>query len=161
MGGAVTNLAAVKHAMVTYDRDVVQGTVLDRSEIDRQIDLYRTRSAEQRRGIVGLQPARAEVILACDGIVRTVLTLLGADALTVSDRALLASPSATHSPSITYERVGVRRHGPQHERVADDRDGRPCRIGRRTSGRSPAPRTPPRASRAGSRRTTAGPAGPR
>ncbi|MDA0158930.1 hypothetical protein OM076_01535 [Solirubrobacter ginsenosidimutans] len=88
MGGAVTNLAAVKHGMVTYDRDVVQGTVLDRLEIDRQIDLYRTRSAEQRRAIVGLQPARAEVILAGACIVRTVLELLGADALTVSDRAL-------------------------------------------------------------------------
>jgi exopolyphosphatase/guanosine-5'-triphosphate,3'-diphosphate pyrophosphatase len=88
MGGAVTNLAAVKHGLETYDRDVVQGTVLDRLEIDRQIDLYRTRTAEQRRAIVGLQPARAEVILAGACIVRTVLELLGADALTVSDRAL-------------------------------------------------------------------------
>jgi exopolyphosphatase/guanosine-5'-triphosphate,3'-diphosphate pyrophosphatase len=88
MGGAVTNLAAVKHELETYDHDVVQGTVLDRLEIDRQIELYRTRTAELRRAIVGLQPARAEVILAGACIVRTVLTLLGADALTVSDRAL-------------------------------------------------------------------------
>ena len=101
MGGAVTNLAAVKHGMATYDHDVVQGTVLDRLEIDRQIDLYRTRTAEQRREIVGLQPARAEVILAGACIVRTVLALLGADALTVSDRALrhglLAERFARHS----------------------------------------------------------------
>jgi exopolyphosphatase/guanosine-5'-triphosphate,3'-diphosphate pyrophosphatase len=88
MGGAVTNLAAVKHGLATYDHDVVQGTILDRLEIDRQIDLYRTRTAEQRREIVGLQPARAEVILAGACIVRTVLALLGAGALTVSDRAL-------------------------------------------------------------------------
>ena len=39
MGGAVTNLAAVKHGLATYDPDVVQGTVLDRAEIDRQIEL--------------------------------------------------------------------------------------------------------------------------
>ena len=88
MGGAVTNLAAVKHELQTYDHDVVQGTILDRLEIDRQIDLYRVRTAEQRRAIVGLQPARAEVILAGACIVRTVLTLLGAESLTVSDRAL-------------------------------------------------------------------------
>jgi len=88
MGGTVTNLAAVKHGLATYDPDVVQGTVLDRREIDRQIDLYRTRTAEQRQAIVGLQPARAEVILAGACIVRTVLTLLGAESLTVSDRAL-------------------------------------------------------------------------
>jgi exopolyphosphatase / guanosine-5'-triphosphate,3'-diphosphate pyrophosphatase len=88
MGGAVTNLAAVKHGLEVYDRDVVQGTILDRAEIDRQIDLYRARDADQRRHIRGLQPNRAEVILAGACIVRTVLVKLGRDALTVSDRGL-------------------------------------------------------------------------
>src|SRR5262249_42195361 len=68
--------------------DVVQGTVLDRAEVDRQIDLYRTRTADERRQIVGLQPKRAEVILAGACIVRTVMEKLGAPALRVSDRAL-------------------------------------------------------------------------
>jgi exopolyphosphatase/guanosine-5'-triphosphate,3'-diphosphate pyrophosphatase len=62
--------------------------VLDRAEIDRQIELYRSRDADGRRTIVGLQPKRAEVILAGACIVRTVLDKLGADSLTVSDRAL-------------------------------------------------------------------------
>ena len=88
MGGAVTNLAAVRHGLAEYDPDVVQGTVLDRAEIDRQIELYRTRDAAERRSIVGLQPARAEVILAGAAIVRTVLDKLGVDSLTVSDRGL-------------------------------------------------------------------------
>jgi exopolyphosphatase / guanosine-5'-triphosphate,3'-diphosphate pyrophosphatase len=88
IGGAVTNLAAVKHGLATYDPDVVRGTVLDRGEIDRQIELYRTRTADQRREIVGLQPKRAEVILAGACIVRTVLEKLGSDSLTVSDRGL-------------------------------------------------------------------------
>jgi exopolyphosphatase/guanosine-5'-triphosphate,3'-diphosphate pyrophosphatase len=88
MGGAVTNLAAVRHGLSTYDADVVQGTVLDRAEIDRQVELYRTRSAEERRDIAGLQPKRAGVILAGACIVRTVLEKLGRDSLTVSDRGL-------------------------------------------------------------------------
>jgi len=88
MGGAVTNLAAVRHGLATYDSEIVQGTVLDRSEIDRQIDVYRSRTAEQRREIVGLQPKRAEVILAGACIVRTVLDKLQCDELTVSDRGL-------------------------------------------------------------------------
>jgi exopolyphosphatase / guanosine-5'-triphosphate,3'-diphosphate pyrophosphatase len=88
MGGAVTNLAAVKHGLAVYDPDVVQGTVLDRAEIDRQIELYRTRDAEQRHAIVGLQANRAAVILAGACIVRSILTKLGCDALTVSDRGL-------------------------------------------------------------------------
>ena len=88
MGGALTNLAAVKHGLAEYDPDVVQGTVLDRAEIDRQIELYRTRTADERRAIVGLQPNRAEVILAGACVVRTVLAKLGRDSLVVSDRGL-------------------------------------------------------------------------
>jgi exopolyphosphatase/guanosine-5'-triphosphate,3'-diphosphate pyrophosphatase len=88
MGGAVTNLAAVKHELAAYDPEVVQGTVLDLAEIDRQIELYRTRTAEERRAIVGLQANRAEVILAGACIVRTVLVKLGSESLTVSDRGL-------------------------------------------------------------------------
>ncbi|MFL5942503.1 MAG: Ppx/GppA family phosphatase [Gaiellaceae bacterium] len=88
MGGALTNLAAVSHGLETYDADVVQGTVLDRAEIDRQIELYRSRTADERREIVGLQPKRAEVILAGACIVRCVLDRLHRDELTVSDRGL-------------------------------------------------------------------------
>lgn len=88
MGGAATNVAAVRHRLVDYDPDVVQGTELDRAEIDRQIELYRTRSANERRAIVGLQPQRADIILAGACIVRTVMYKLGAASLVVSDRAL-------------------------------------------------------------------------
>jgi exopolyphosphatase / guanosine-5'-triphosphate,3'-diphosphate pyrophosphatase len=88
MGGAVTNITAVKLGLAIYDPDLVQGAVLDRAEIDRQIELYRSRDAEARRAIVGLQPKRAEVILAGACIVRTVMDKLGQQTLTVSDRGL-------------------------------------------------------------------------
>ena len=88
MGGAVTNICAVKLGLAIYDPGAVQGATLDAAEIERQIELYRTRSADERRGIVGLQPARAEVILAGACIVHTVLSKLGREALTVSDRGL-------------------------------------------------------------------------
>ena len=88
LGGALTNLAAVRHGLATYDPEVVQGSVLDRKELDRQIGLYRSRTADERRAIVGLQPQRAEVILAGACIVRTVLEELNCDEVTVSDRGL-------------------------------------------------------------------------
>jgi exopolyphosphatase/guanosine-5'-triphosphate,3'-diphosphate pyrophosphatase len=88
MGGAVTNIAAVKHALVAYDPNIVQGTVLERAEIDRQIELYRSRNAAERSSIVGLQPKRAEVILAGVCIVKTIMKKLGNSSLTVSDRGL-------------------------------------------------------------------------
>jgi exopolyphosphatase / guanosine-5'-triphosphate,3'-diphosphate pyrophosphatase len=88
MGGATTNIAAVKHGLARYDPDVIQGTVLERAEIDRQIELYRSMDADARRRIVGLQPKRAEVILAGACILRTVMEKLGKQTLVVSDRGL-------------------------------------------------------------------------
>ncbi len=88
MGGAVTNITAVMHRLATYDPAVVQGSVVDRAEIDRQIELYRSRDADARREIVGLQPKRAEVILAGACIVRTVMDKFGKQSFTVSDRGL-------------------------------------------------------------------------
>ena len=88
MGGAVTNITAVKHRLKSYDPDIVQGTTLERAEIDRQIELYRSRDSAERRAIVGLQPKRADVILAGACIVRTVMDKLHQDAVIVSDRGL-------------------------------------------------------------------------
>ena len=88
MGGAVTNLTAVSYRMATYDPDVVQGTTLHRSEIERQIEMFRSMPIEARRQIVGLQPKRADVILAGACIVRTIMDKLGKDSLIVSDRGL-------------------------------------------------------------------------
>jgi exopolyphosphatase / guanosine-5'-triphosphate,3'-diphosphate pyrophosphatase len=88
MGGAVTNLAAVKHELAVYDPDVVHMTVLDRADLDREIELFRTKDTAERRTIVGLQPGRAEVILAGACIVRTVMDKLGQETLTVCDRGL-------------------------------------------------------------------------
>jgi exopolyphosphatase/guanosine-5'-triphosphate,3'-diphosphate pyrophosphatase len=104
MGGAVTNMTAVSKHMAKYDPDAIQGSVLDRSEIERQIDMYRSMSADERRSIAGLQPKRAEVILAGACIVRTILDELGASSFTVSDRGLrhgvlLERYSANPSPS--------------------------------------------------------------
>jgi len=102
MGGAVTNLAAVRHGLSDYDPEVVHGTVLDRAEVERQIELYRTRDADgRRRDVVGLQPSRAEVILAGACIVRAVLDLLGTDSLTVSDGGL--------RHGVLVDRFGARR----------------------------------------------------
>jgi exopolyphosphatase/guanosine-5'-triphosphate,3'-diphosphate pyrophosphatase len=88
MGGALTNLAAVKHALAAYDPDIVSGTVLDRAEVDAQIERFRSLDAEGRRAIIGLQAGRAPVILAGACIVRVVLDKLGQDRVTVSDRGL-------------------------------------------------------------------------
>jgi exopolyphosphatase/guanosine-5'-triphosphate,3'-diphosphate pyrophosphatase len=74
--------------MAKYDPDVIQGSTLYRSEIERQIEMYRSMPLDARRQIVGLQPKRADVILAGACIVRTIMDKLGKDSLIVSDRGL-------------------------------------------------------------------------
>jgi len=88
MGGANTNLAAVKHKMAKYDPEVIQGSVLEKAEVERQIEMYRTSSVDDRRKIVGLQPKRADVILAGACIVKTVMDKLKQDKMSISDRGL-------------------------------------------------------------------------
>jgi len=96
MGGTITNMTAIMHRLASYDPDVVQGSVLDRAEIERQIELFRTRDADARRSIVGIQPKRAEVILAGACIVLTIIDKFGKDHFTVSDRGLRHGVLAEH-----------------------------------------------------------------
>ncbi len=88
LGGAITTMTAVMLELEAYDPGRVQGATLTDAEVDRQIERYRALDADGRRAIVGLQPKRAEVILAGACIVRTVLGMLRCPSLTVSDRAL-------------------------------------------------------------------------
>ena len=112
--------------MAAYDPDAIQGSVLDRAEIDRQIELYRTRDADERRTIVGLQPKRAEVILAGACIVRTIMDKLERDSFTVSDRGL--------RHGVLLERFGARGAGRARSgETATTTDVRAAAAGRPTS----------------------------
>jgi len=88
MGGTVTSMGAVHHKMKVYDQDVIQGSTLALTQVERQVELYRARTIEERREMVGLMPKRADVILAGAAIVMTVMRKLGANELTISDRGL-------------------------------------------------------------------------
>jgi exopolyphosphatase/guanosine-5'-triphosphate,3'-diphosphate pyrophosphatase len=88
VGGAVTNLVAVRLGLTRYDPEAIQGAILTDAEVDRQIGLYRTRTAEERRRVPGLQPSRAEVILAGALVVQGVLARLRRPSLVVSDRGV-------------------------------------------------------------------------
>ena len=88
IGGAITTLAAVTHGMTGYDSSVIQGTVLTRSEVDRQVDLYASMDARDRRMLAGMPPAREDIILAGACIIRAIMEKMNAASVTVSDRGL-------------------------------------------------------------------------
>jgi exopolyphosphatase/guanosine-5'-triphosphate,3'-diphosphate pyrophosphatase len=88
IGGGITTMAAVTHGMTTYDPNVIQGTVLTRSEIDRQVDLYASMDARDRRMLAGMPPAREDIILAGACIIRAILEKMNAGSVTVTNRGL-------------------------------------------------------------------------
>lgn len=88
MGGTVTSMGAVKHKMVKYNPDVIQGSTLTKEDVQEQVDTYAARTVEQRRELPGLQPKRAGTILAGACILKDILARLDAPQLTISDRGL-------------------------------------------------------------------------
>ena len=88
MGGTVTSMGAVKHKMVKYNPDIIQGSTLTKEDVQEQVDTYAARTVEQRRELPGLQPKRAGTILAGACILKDILARLDASQLTISDRGL-------------------------------------------------------------------------
>ncbi len=88
VGGTMTNIGAVMHQLAVYKPDVIQGFVLSLTEVERQLELYRSKTIEERKAIVGLQPKRADVILAGVGIIYTILKKFGVNSATISDRGI-------------------------------------------------------------------------
>jgi len=88
MGGTVTSMGAVKHKMVKYNPDIIQGSTLTKEDVQEQVETYAARTVEQRRELPGLQPKRAGTILAGACILKDILARLDAPQLTISDRGL-------------------------------------------------------------------------
>ena len=88
IGGTVTSMGAVMHKMVKYDASVIQGSELSLNEVNAQIKDFQSRTIEERKQIPGLQPKRADVILAGAGIIKTIMTIFSVESFTISDRGL-------------------------------------------------------------------------
>jgi exopolyphosphatase/guanosine-5'-triphosphate,3'-diphosphate pyrophosphatase len=88
IAGTVTSLAAMQGEIDPYDPERVHGSTLTHEQVTGQIArLVRLPLAERRR-LRGLDPARADVILAGALIVQSALAELGVSALVVSDRGV-------------------------------------------------------------------------
>ncbi|AFK85851.1 MULTISPECIES: Ppx/GppA phosphatase family protein [Thermoanaerobacterium] len=85
IGGTITTLAAMSQDLKMYSRELVHGYVLSKSEIKRLLDLMMSLSLDERRLLNGLQPERADIIVAGTIIVYTILKLLNCTSITVSE----------------------------------------------------------------------------
>jgi exopolyphosphatase/guanosine-5'-triphosphate,3'-diphosphate pyrophosphatase len=88
VAGTMTTLAAIDNELDTYDPAVVHGAVLRKSAIERIFDRLSEMPLERRRRVPGLEPARADVIIAGTLIALRLLERCRADEVLVSDRGV-------------------------------------------------------------------------
>lgn len=85
-GGTIANLTAMEHGAFTPE--ALQGMRLGRARIEARIEALAARTIAERRGIPGLEPERADVILAGAIIQARAMDRLGATEVVVNLRGL-------------------------------------------------------------------------
>jgi exopolyphosphatase/guanosine-5'-triphosphate,3'-diphosphate pyrophosphatase len=88
IGGTVTTLCAMELAMTRYDGARVHGYPLRASAVRDWVRKLSGMDVAARRALPGLEPARADVIIAGAIIVEELLGWAGVQSLTVSDRGV-------------------------------------------------------------------------
>jgi exopolyphosphatase/guanosine-5'-triphosphate,3'-diphosphate pyrophosphatase len=88
LAGTVTTLAAVEQALPAYDSERVHGSTLTRLQVSALLARLAALDTAGRARLPGMEPKRADVIVAGCAIVLEAMRLLGYDALTVSDRGV-------------------------------------------------------------------------
>lgn len=88
IAGTVTTLAAVALKMEPYDGARVHGHVMSREEIEEVVLMLAKTPLADRNNVRGLEPKRADVIVAGGAIVLEVMSALGRAKTRVSDRGV-------------------------------------------------------------------------
>lgn len=89
VGGTVTTLAAMAQRLTPYDPERVHGYRVTAKAIESLLETLCRIPLAARRRLPGLQPERADVIIAGTLAVRCVMRSLAADAITASEADLL------------------------------------------------------------------------
>ena len=102
IAGTFTTLSAVKKALIRYLPAEVHGSFLNREEIQRQLRNFKGKTIAERREIRGLEPKRADVILAGSLLVDRIMEFFHMERVVVSDQGI--------RHGLLYDRF-ERRHG--------------------------------------------------
>jgi exopolyphosphatase/guanosine-5'-triphosphate,3'-diphosphate pyrophosphatase len=88
IAGTFTTLAAVEKRLRRYSHSDVHGSHLNLSEVQRQRKLFQRKSIHERKTIPGLEPKRADVILAGAILIERIMTEFKTDQVIVSDQGV-------------------------------------------------------------------------
>ena len=89
VGGTLTTLAAIAQALEPYDPTKVHGYYLSREKVEEILGDLMAQSLAARRQLPGLQPERADIIVAGARIVAVILQELGLSGVTVSETDIM------------------------------------------------------------------------
>ena len=88
VAGTVTTLAAVEQALPRYDGERVHGSPLSLVRLERLLARLAALPLAERARLPGMEPKRADVIVAGAVVVAEAMALTGFETLTVSDRGV-------------------------------------------------------------------------
>jgi len=88
LAGTVTTLSAIDQRLAPYDSEKIQGARLSQNSLKEIIRKLKERGLEERKQMTGMEPKRADVLLAGATILDCAMTHLGVDELVVSDRGI-------------------------------------------------------------------------
>lgn len=88
MGGTVRNLADVAQRRSSYPIDLLHGYRLGVEALGEIVEDLATMSLAERRGVAGLNPDRADIIVAGGVVIREIAALAGASELVISGQGL-------------------------------------------------------------------------
>ena len=88
IAGTFTTLSAVEKKLVCYTHGEVHGSRLTLSEVRRQVALFQGKTIMERKAIPGLEPKRADVILAGACLIERIMTLFHSERVIVSDQGV-------------------------------------------------------------------------
>lgn len=89
VAGTVTQLASLKSGALVYDPDVTHHSVLSHGDVRRLARRLETLTFEQRRRVRGLEPGRADVIVAGAEILLCAMETFDAAEVLVSEKDIL------------------------------------------------------------------------
>lgn len=89
VGGTITTLAAIKLKMEEYDSSRIEKLKIKKDELQTIINNLSSLDLEKRKKVKGLQPKRADIIIAGLIILKKILDYIDSSELEVSDHDLL------------------------------------------------------------------------
>jgi len=90
VGGTITTMAAMLRNLEVYDSEIINHTEISYEELSAMIKKLQGMDVEERKGIPGLQPKRADIIVYGLCILKIVMKTCGIAKITASDNDNLA-----------------------------------------------------------------------